>query len=300
MAWTKANSLLGAPASNGSNLIRVVRHESASLRFELAFARPALEIRPYVRDFIGWIDQSTTPGHRRQVPSGVFPLIINFEAVVCEKKADTTEAHTYRTFTAGLHERYTTVESVGGGLGLQVNFTPLGAHLYYDRPLAEFTNLTVELSDVIGSSAATLMSQLHDAGTWHHRFQIIEQDVRSRLHRARPLHDAIVHALHALTLTQGDLRVRGLTGASIWGERHFTRQFREHIGLTPKAYARLLRLSRAVSLATAARAESLALIAQTCGYYDQAHFARECRAIAGLPPSALLRHQLPADAGFSA
>lgn len=280
--------------------IRVIRLESAGLRFELAFATPSPDLRPYVREFVGWIDQSTTPGRRRQVPSGVLPLIINFEAVVREHKADATEASTYRTFTAGLHERYTIVETLGGGLGLQVNFTPLGARLYYDRPLLELTNRTVELSDVIGTSASTLMCQLHEAGSWHHRIQILEKDIQSRLHRAGRLHDAVMHALTTLTAAHGDVRVRGLAEASVWGDRHFTRQFREHVGLAPKMYARLLRLNRAIRLGATGRAVSLASIAQVCGYYDQAHLARDCRAIAGLPPSALLRHQLPGDAGLVA
>ena len=118
---------------NALTPIRIVRHESAGVCFELAFATPASELRPYVRQFVGWIDHSTTHERRRQVPSANLPLIFNFDAWVHQRKADATHTSTHRTFTAGLHERYTTVEMVGGGLGLQVDFTPLGARLYYDR-----------------------------------------------------------------------------------------------------------------------------------------------------------------------
>jgi AraC-like DNA-binding protein len=290
VAWTKATS----------NPIRVVRHDSPGQRFELAFATPGAELRPYVREFVGWIDESTTHVRRRQIPSRVLPLIINFDAVVREQKADATEASTYRSFTAGLHERYTVVETLGRGLGLQVNFTPLGARLYYDTPLVEFTNRTVELPDVIGAAAGALTSQLHDAASWSLRIQILEQHIRSRVRRARSIHDSVVHALDALTIAHGNVRVRGVADASAWGGRHFTRRFREDVGLAPKAFARLLRLNRAIRLGTTGRAGSLASIAQACGYYDQAHLARECRAIAGLAPSALIQCQLPAGSGFRA
>jgi AraC-like DNA-binding protein len=253
-----------------------------------------------VREFVGWIDESTSHGRRRQVPSGVVPLIINFDAVVREQKADATQAAAYRTFTAGLHERYTIVETLGRGLGIQVNFTPLGARLYYDIPLVEFTNRTVELVDVIGAAAGALTSLLHDAAPWFHRIQILEQHVRSRVRRAHSVHDSVVRALDTLTTAHGDVRVRGVADASAWGDRHFTRRFREDVGLAPKGYARLLRLNRAIRLGTTGRAGSLASIAQACGYYDQAHLARECRAIAGLAPSALLQRQLPAGSGFGA
>ncbi|HWW84522.1 MAG TPA: helix-turn-helix transcriptional regulator [Vicinamibacterales bacterium] len=300
MAWIKTNSLSRRAVADVPGCVRVVWHESVGIRFELAFGAPQSELRPYVSEYIGWLDESTVRARRRQVPSGVVPLIMNLESAVREQKADEIDVHTYRAFTAGLHERYTIVEPVGGGLGFQVNFTPLGARLYYDRPLAEFTNLTVELSDVIGTSAGTLMSQLHDTTSWHERFQVLEGDIRARLGRARRPPDAIAQALHALRVAHGDLRIRRLAEVSAWGERHLTSQFREHVGLTPKGYARLLRLGRAMSLGRDARARPLVAIAQTCGYYDQAHLARECRAISGLSPSALLQHQLPADSGFSA
>ena len=304
---------------NALTPIRIVRHESAGVCFELAFATPASELRPYVRQFVGWIDHSTTHERRRQVPSANLPLIFNFDAWVHQRKADATHSvstpptvgpmarptdathtSTHRTFTAGLHERYTTVEMVGGGLGLQVDFTPLGARLYYDRPLVELTNRTVELTDLIGASAGTLTSQLYDAASWQQRIQILEQDVQTRIDRARPVHDAVAGALASLTAARGDVRVRGIADASTWGSRHLTRRFHEEVGLAPKAYARLLRLNRAIRLGAAQNAGSLASIAQACGYYDQAHLARECREIAGVSPSALRRRQLPAGAGFGA
>ena len=285
---------------NALTPIRIVRHESAGVCFELAFATPASELRPYVRQFVGWIDHSTTHERRRQVPSANLPLIFNFDAWVHQRKADATHTSTHRTFTAGLHERYTTVEMVGGGLGLQVDFTPLGARLYYDRPLVELTNRTVELTDLIGASAGTLTSQLYDAASWQQRIQILEQDVQTRIDRARPVHDAVAGALASLTAARGDVRVRGIADASTWGSRHLTRRFHEEVGLAPKAYARLLRLNRAIRLGAAQNAGSLASIAQACGYYDQAHLARECREIAGVSPSALRRRQLPAGAGFGA
>jgi AraC-like DNA-binding protein len=48
----------------------------------------------------------------------------------------------------------------------------------------------------------------------------------------------------------------------------------------------VLRLERA--LGAARGGEELAQAAAGAGYADQAHFAHDCRALAGVPPSALL------------
>jgi AraC-like DNA-binding protein len=85
-----------------------------------------------------------------------------------------------------------------------------------------------------------------------------------------------------------------------WSERHFAVQFREQVGVAPKAFARILRFARAVRLLTSDRAPDLADLALACGYYDQAHFARDFRAFAGTTPTALLESRFPAHSGFRA
>jgi hypothetical protein len=67
-------------------------------------------------------------------------------------------------------------------------------------------------------------------------------------------------------------------------ERQARRRFVVAVGYGPAVYRRVLRFQRAVALAP--RAPPLADLAAAAGYADQAHLARECRALAGLPPSA--------------
>jgi AraC family transcriptional regulator len=63
---------------------------------------------------------------------------------------------------------------------------------------------------------------------------------------------------------------------------HLTRVFRRRLGVTPGTYAQRLRLERAV--AALARGESLAAVAQACGFADQSHFCRAVREGVGMTP----------------
>ena len=278
--------------------IRLFRHESQGMRFELAFASPRVSLRSYVREYVGWVNRSSVPVLRRQVPSGIVPFILNFGATVRERKADATEWHTYSAFTAGLHDRYTLVESAGSGQGLQVNFTAMGARLFYDRPMVEFANKTIELSDAVGRFADLLEARLYEAASWDQRFNILDHEIGARIERARHAPAPIARAWRQLAMTGGNARISELAEGASWSERHFARQFCEHIGLTPKAFARILRFSRAVRLARTGCGGNLAAVAQVCGYYDQAHLAADFRVFAGVTPSALLKSQLPQNAGF--
>lgn len=69
-------------------------------------------------------------------------------------------------------------------------------------------------------------------------------------------------------------------------ERQLRRRFQAAVGYGPKRLARVLRLARALDAAR--RGEQLGRVAFDAGYADQAHFAHDCRDLAGVAPSLLL------------
>jgi len=280
--------------------IRLLRYDSNGARVEIACAAPAAPLRPYVREYVGWSDASHARSRRRQLPSGNVPLIVNFSARVRERKARSDRWCEYGTFTAGLHDAYTITESAGPNHGIQINFSAVGARLFFDRPLRELTNLTVELADVFGRSVDRLIAQLWDAESWDARFDVLDREIASRIARARRPAPALVVACDALIQSAGRVRISALVRQAGWSERHFAAQFREQIGLAPKAFARILRFASAVRALKSGAPPNLADLAQVCGYYDQAHFTRDITAFAGARPTELLASRFPNDTGFRA
>ena len=63
------------------------------------------------------------------------------------------------------------------------------------------------------------------------------------------------------------------------------------VGYGPKRLSRVLRLGHALDAARAG--EQLGRVAADAGYADQAHFAHDCRELAGVAPSALLAALTP-------
>jgi AraC-like DNA-binding protein len=280
--------------------VRLVRHESADLQLELAWSRPHDPLRPYVREYVGGFERSRVPVCRRELPSGYVPLIINFGAGIRERKAGSSEWREFGTFTAGLHDRFTLVESTGPGHGVQVTLTALGARLFFDRPLVEIGNRTVALTDMLGAPADDLAARLREARSWDERFNILDREIGARVYAARRPSDAVVWAWRELVRRGGQRRVTALAREIGWSERHFAARFCTEFGLTPKVFARMLRFARAVRSLTSGSAVSLAGVAATCGYYDQPHFTRDFQAFAGIAPTALMESRLPDGAGFEA
>jgi len=98
--------------------------------------------------------------------------------------------------------------------------------------------------------------------------------------------DALVQEAVARLARPRPRPVAGLAGELCVSERQLRRRFAAAVGYGPKRLARVLRLERA--LAAARAGEELGRVAADAGYADQAHFAGDCRALAGVSPTALL------------
>ena len=76
--------------------------------------------------------------------------------------------------------------------------------------------------------------------------------------------------------------------------RSLQRLFRELVGVGPKAVLARLRLQQAVAALDTGQSVDLAALASSLGWYDQAHFSREFRAVVGRTPSSYLQGAPPA------
>jgi len=106
----------------------------------------------------------------------------------------------------------------------------------------------------------------------------------------------VSYAWDRLRQSHGAVSVADLAAETGWSARHLAEQFRAETGLSPKAGARVVRFDWARRRLLRRQAEGrrvvLAEFAAECGYYDQAHLARDFRDLAGCPPSVLLAEEL--------
>jgi AraC-like DNA-binding protein len=280
--------------------IEFTRHASELGRWESAVAKPHPRLRAYVREYVGGSEKTPSPLCRRELPTEIAPLIINFGAPF--RLFDSTNPSAsveLRSFVTGAFDTYALVESTGAYACVQVNFTILGARLFLQQPLKDLTNREVALDDVLGAEGRRLEMLLHDAGTWEERFDLLDRVILERIGQRNDVPTAVAHAWQRLLCRAGQVDIAALARETGWSHKHFVAQFSEHLGLRPKALARVLRFGRAAELLEVSERGRFADIAYACGYYDQAHFTRDFTAFAGVSPSALLASRLPNRGGFA-
>jgi AraC-like DNA-binding protein len=164
----------------------------------------------------------------------------------------------------------------------------LGAEAVLGVPDSAIAGRIVALEDLWGDTATQrLLDQLAHARDTFEAATILERSIAERFalapgrrERRRLVLDAADRLASAsVSSVAVDLGV---------SERHLRRLFRETIGVSPKAFAKVTRFRRAVRAARAENHANWAAIAAEAGYYDQAHLIGEFRAIAGVTPRALL------------
>jgi AraC-like DNA-binding protein len=267
---------------------RVLRHESELGGWELVLRAPDARLARLVSDYQGYVERGSPPPLRQQAPTTFLPLIVNFGSPWEIGDAEDAVPTAYASFLAGLGEHSSYVRATGPASCIQVNLTPLAAHMFLGLPMNELANRVVTLEDVLPRRAHRLTERLEDAPTWEARFALLDDVFTSQLAEAREPSADVAWAWTMLERTHGRAPIGWICDKLGRSRRHLAARFREQIGLTPKTVARLFRFERAVALLRR-RDVSLAELAFECGYYDQAHLNRDFREFAGRSPAAYAR-----------
>jgi AraC-like DNA-binding protein len=259
---------------------------------ELVVRSADRSLRPYVSRYVGYAHTADGQGRQREPLSTGVVLILGLGVPlgIADPREPAREASWFDSFVGGLDDRCAVIEHDGEMRGVQVDLSPLAARMVVRVSMGELARKVFALDDVLGHDGRVLEERLVEAGGWRERFVQVEAFLRVKLAAAEPPPPDVDWAWRRLLASHGRLRVGELTSELGCSRKHLAARFREHVGLPPKVYARMLRFRRASDLVGASR--SLAEIAAECGYYDQAHLDRDVREFAGMTPSAYLAERV--------
>jgi AraC-like DNA-binding protein len=254
---------------------------------ESAWARPAPALRPYIAHYAGWRQCGAPAMIHRGLPSPYLTLVLTLDdPLVVLAHPDRRQAPgSYDALVGGLHLTPALIAHGGRQSGVQVAVHPLGCRTLFGLPAGELAGLDLDLADLLGGSGVEqLRARLLAAPTWPARFAAMDAALLTLAGRHdAEVHPDVVHAFRRLLATGGRLPVRGLAAEVGWSPRYLTDRFRTETGLGLKEAARVVRFDRVRR--RLGPGATLATLALDTGYYDQAHLAREFRALAGCSPS---------------
>ena len=186
---------------------------------------------------------------------------------------------------AGPHARPAVIDTQEQRWLAAVEFRGGAAGYFFSMPMTEVCDQMVQLDDLWGRDGALLRERLLGAATPELKFHVFEEVLLR--HLAPKFDPAIQHAIAALKAGMPVSRVASRLGLSA---RTLARRFSNQVGITPKRFARVLRLQRVLRAVRRSSEPDWCALAAEHGYADQAHLVHEFRELADITPSGYKPH----------
>lgn len=243
---------------------------------------PHPSLRGVVLGYEGYSEQSAGPVSFVELPCSYVPIIIDLDV-------GWTITHNGRpgvrlgSFVAGVTEAPVLVGHDGSAHCLQVNLTALGARRLLGMPMHELANQTIAVEDVLGRRGEALVHRVGEESAWSRRFALVDRAIRTRLAEAPEIDAEVAWSLERITAAP----IGALAAELGWSHRRLIARYRDAVGLPPKMVARIVRFEALTARLSSGRPVDWAALAADCGFFDQAHLAREVRDLAGVTPTEL-------------
>jgi AraC-like DNA-binding protein len=227
-----------------------------------------------------WLSDMYSPPHpqERLMPSGMMNLVVTWDA-----------NGTFWSGVSGVHTKAMLLDTSVPFTVFGISFKPGGAFPFLPMPAGELQDLHVPLEAVWGARANDVCESLLEACTPVRKFQIVERTLLAIARGKFDRHRAVRYAIRALGDALRPRPIAQIVDDVGMSQRRFIEIFRDEVGVTPKAFARLRRFQHVLGAVEHRTEVDWAGVAVSCGYFDQAHFIHDFRDFSGVSPSMYLK-----------
>ncbi|TDO25344.1 helix-turn-helix domain-containing protein [Sediminibacterium goheungense] len=168
---------------------------------------------------------------------------------------------------------------------IQAVFKPGGLFRLTGIPSQLLTNQYIDASTIFSKEIKDVNEKINTAESFQQMIQVVE----SFLVREAKRKSGDIHPLDIATsqLFQQDTvpGVDALAKSSFQSVRHFERQFKLRMGVSPKYYLKVMRFENAFRMKNKNPFLDWLSIAINCGYYDYQHLVKDYKDLTGLSPT---------------
>lgn len=244
-----------------------------------------------------YFEGPTACPHKRIFPNGKVELLISLgEAYRTVGEGD--DAWIPEACVTGLRSAPLIVEQPPWQRVMGVRLRPAGALALLTTPTGELTGRIVDLELLLGHAVRDLTGRCRDSTDPAECLRLGWAWLEGRLRGAPVAAAEVAWAARHIERAAGAVATEELRRQVGYSKARWATVFQAQIGLRPKLYSRVVRLSRLLD--TFRRGQTNLAAAATGGYYDQPHMTTELRRLTGLTPRELLARLHPVGDGSTA
>lgn len=245
---------------------------------------PSQPLAPYVEAF--W-DYEDLTGEANAALS-ILPDAASYLCFLYQAPLQTTHRHGRYSTRSGLAGFQSFRNDLGGDgciSGVSARLTAWGLNVFRRGVVTDCAERRVDCRDLFPrTTVERIEDDLARLNSVEDRVHYIERFLLSILDPQRE--DRLIQAAcQAIHHARGNCQISALARQLELSKRTLERRFFNHIGATPKKYARVIRLRNAILQRSSL--SSWAEVALEMGYYDQSHMIHDFMELYGYSPEAL-------------
>jgi len=177
----------------------------------------------------------------------------------------------------------------GRGRVFGIKFRPAGFRPFLGSSVAALTDRSVAVAEVFGRPGDSLVDELLTLEDEPGMARVADSFLTDRLPPPDPTVHSVNRIVQLIVSDRSITRVDEVVDRVGVSKRTLQRLFSEYVGVTPKWVIQRYRLHEAADRLADGHELNVAALAQDLGYFDQAHFVRDFKAIVGKPPAEYAR-----------
>lgn len=248
---------------------------------------PAPALRPFVKCY--YVLEAELGTETRPVqspPNGYTAIVFNYGDRYRVSSPAIRETIVPRCFFAGQSTMNYDLAFTGTVGVVGIVFMPAAVSTLFGVSMEGTSDARIELSSLLGHHACSWCDRVIAAQSIEERIRLIEDYLTSQLvgHRAR--YNVADLAASRILSAEGNITVEELASDLCVSRRHLERKFLEKTGLSPKLYARIVRMSPINNFVAHHDNEKIDWqdLVFKGGFHDQNHFVKDFKKFNGLSP----------------
>lgn len=190
----------------------------------------------------------------------------------------------HHVWAAGVRTKPITIPSGTNARMMVISFRKGMAYPFYPFPVNEISNCVVDADLIWGSDFGNLREKLLETKSVAARFDAVENFLLKKFKSRLVPNPCIEFAIEQMTRQPDAINIRRMNDRTGYSPKHFADMFRKHVGLTPKAYLKIMRFQKAVSYIETSPEVDWTRLSLDCGFYDQSHFINDFKTFSGFTP----------------
>ena len=167
-------------------------------------------------------------------------------------------------------------------------FKPGKAKYFLPGKVSDYTNQLIVPEDIWGAEGRFLSEKIFLAKDTFQRVHILEQFLTERFrHHEKSFIESSITQIFS---ENGSEKIGDLSKKSGLSISQFRKRFKAETGLSPKTFQKIVRVNSLLSHYSNHSGMSLTELGYRFNYFDQSHFIKDIKSIAGIPPSKVLSH----------